>query len=215
MTFSRTFSAVVFDNDGTLVNSRPGLFRAWVAWANEHEVPPEELLGLDGRSSEDIVRLLVGEERAPAAHERSEHLEVTEAHDTTAHPGVLDALDLLPADRVAIATSGTWPVATARLEAAGIDLPSVVVTVDDVKNAKPDPDIFLLACERLGFPPEECLVVEDAPFGVEAGKAAGCTVLAVATTVDREKLTHADVVVGSLDEVRFAVTDAGLIHVEV
>lgn len=212
-------AAVIFDNDGTLVNSRSGIVRAWMAWAEEHGVPPEKLLGHDGRSSFEIVEILLAEaEGGPdvaAAAAQVDAMEAAEAHDTEAHSGVAEALGLLPPERVAIATAGTRAVAAARLEAAGIVLPPVVVTADDITRAKPDPEIFLLAAERLGVAPEDCLVVEDAPYGVTAGVAAGCRVLAVATTVGRDRLTEADAVVDSLGEVAWEVTEEGRIRVRV
>ncbi|HZK05610.1 MAG TPA: HAD-IA family hydrolase [Actinomycetaceae bacterium] len=214
MPLPASVAAVIFDNDGTLVDSREGIIRAWMTWAFEHEIEIVRLLGHDGLSSEDIVRKMIPAATADAALARALELEVREAVRTRIHPGVAEAMAAIPADRLAVATSGTRAVATARLAAAGIELPSVVVTVDDVARAKPDPDIFLLAAERLGFPPEDCLVVEDAPHGITAGKAAGCSVLAVTTTVAREHLHRADGVVDRLDEVCFTVTASGRVGVE-
>lgn len=217
MTHTFDVAAVIFDNDGTLVNSRPGIVRAWVAWAEEHGVAPERLVGHDGRSSIEIVEILLGTGRADldAASTRVDELEEKEAHDTVVHGGVREALAALPPDRIAIATAGTRAVAAARLAAAEIAEPPVVVTADDITRAKPDPEIFLLAAERLGVPPGDCLVVEDAPYGVTAGKAAGCAVLAVTTTAGADKLTEADAVVSSLDQVTWELTDGGRLRVTI
>lgn len=236
-------AAVIFDNDGTLVDSRAGLLRAWLTWSEEHGVAPERLLGHDGRSSFEIVQILLeetgrdanptvggGRERTraaggaaagaragavEAAHARIEHLETAEAHDTVIHDGAAEALSALPPERVAIATAGTREVATARLESAGIVIPPVFVTANDISAAKPDPEIFLAAAERLGVAAEDCLVVEDAPYGVAAGKAAGCAVLAVTTTVTRDRLADADAVVDSLDQVAWEIAKDGRILVTI
>lgn len=206
-------AAVIFDNDGTLVDSRAGIVRAWLAWAEEHGVAPEKLLGHDGRSSSEIVRILLGEGDLAAAHARVDALEVEEAHDTAVHAGVAEAIAALPPRQVAIATAGTREVAAARLDAAGLGVPEIMVTADDVTRAKPDPEIFLAAAAKLGVPPADCLVVEDAPYGVAAGKAAGCQVLAVATTVPGERLAEADAVVESLDQVTWEAAADGRIRV--
>ena len=97
-------------------------------------------------------------------------------------PGAAEALAALPASRWAIVTSGDHRLATARIAAARLPLPTVLVTLDDVRVGKPDPECYLAAAARLGFDPARCLVVEDAPAGVTAGRAAGMAVLGVLTT---------------------------------
>lgn len=215
MTLPPTVRAVIFDNDGTLVLSYPGILRAWVAWCEEYGIDPHRLAGFDGHSSDAIVRALIGDDAAAQGVARVDEIEVEEAHDTVPQPGALAALAAVPVSRLAIATSGTRAVAAARLEAAGIEMPPVFVCFDDVTHAKPDPEIFQVACDRLGVEPSDCLVVEDAPAGVEAGKAAGCPVVAVTTTVAREKLLAADAVVDSLEQVTLTAGDDGRIRVVV
>ena len=102
---------------------------------------------------------------------------------------------------VAIATSCLAPLADARLRAAGLPVPDVLVTADQVAAGKPAPDSYLLAAERLGLDPAGCLVLEDAPSGVAAGRAAGMTVWAVATTHAPAELTAADAVLPGLRHV--------------
>ena len=122
-----------------------------------------------------------------------------------AQPGAIDVLDRLPPDRVAIVTSGTVRLASARIAAAGLPRPAVVVTADDVEVGKPNPAPFLTGAALLGFPPERCLVVEDAPAGVTAAKAAGCPVVGVLTTHDALDAPT----VTSLDRIDFQVGDGG------
>lgn len=107
----------------------------------------------------------------------------------------------------AIATSATRRLAEVRLESAGIDVPESFVTVEDVERGKPHPEPFLLAAERLGVDPADCLVCEDAPSGITAAKAAGCAVVAVTTTASAGELAAADLVVESLADVVFDVED--------
>ncbi|MEZ4730305.1 MAG: HAD-IA family hydrolase [Caldilineaceae bacterium] len=115
----------------------------------------------------------------------------------------------LPSDGWAIATSGTRAVATTRLTHAGLPLPTAFVTSDDVERGKPNPDPYLLAAVRLGIPPHRCVVIEDAPAGVEAGLAAGAQVIAVASTHTPDQLTRATAVVGRLTEFTIIVHEAG------
>nr|NLD41500.1 HAD-IA family hydrolase [Actinomycetales bacterium] len=203
MTHTFDVAAVLFDNDGTLVDSYEGIMNSWTAWAIEHEITAEQLTGHDGRSTSEIVRGLIPAERVDASLARIDALEVANAHQTVAAPGAREALEALPAHAWAVATSGIRTVASARLAAAGLPVPDVLVCSDDVPRAKPAPDIFLRAASLLGVAAEDCLVVEDAPFGVTAARAAGCAVLGVTSTVAAAALGGADAVVAGLDEARF------------
>jgi sugar-phosphatase len=148
-----------------------------------------------------------------SAFDRIEAIEIADTDGITVLPGTLDALAVLAADAdlCAIATSCTRPLADARLVATALPAPRVVVTASDVRRGKPHPDPFLLAAERLGVDPSDCLVLVDAPGGLEAGRAAGCATLAVSTTAAADDLV-ADAVVGTLADVRFSVV-AGRVHV--
>jgi sugar-phosphatase len=132
--------------------------------------------------------------------------ESTDTVGVVAQPGALDVLAVLPADRVAIVTSGGVRLASSRIAAAGLPTPAVVVTADDVSVGKPDPAPYLMGAKLLGFPAERCLVVEDAPAGVISAKAAGCPVIGVLTThaaLDAPSVT-------SLDQVTFTPVDGGI-----
>ncbi|MDO5495983.1 MAG: HAD-IA family hydrolase [bacterium] len=207
MTHTFDVAAVLFDNDGTLVDSYEGIVASWTEWAIEHEVSAEQLSGHDGRSTKEIVRDIIAEERYESSLARIDALEELHAEKTVAAPGAHEALESLPREAWAVATSGIRPVASARLAAAGLPVPEALISSSDVERAKPAPDIFLRAAELLGVAPTDCLVVEDAPHGVTAAKAAGCAVLAVTTTVGADALEGADAVVGGLDEASFAYVD--------
>jgi sugar-phosphatase len=163
-----------------------------------------------------IAERLLPPERVDAAVARIEAIEVADVEGITVLPGALEALAALrgsgiqgasEADhRCAIATSCTAPLAAARISATGLPVPEVVVTASDVTRGKPHPEPFLLAAARLGVEPTECLVVEDAPGGLEAARAAGCSTLAVATTTAPADLI-ADAVVENLAAVAFEVVD--------
>ncbi len=203
------FEAVIFDMDGTLIDSTPAVVRAWNTWAVEQGVTREQLQGHHGVPSAGVIRLLLPPERQAAAILRINELEIADVHDIVVLPGAAEALASLAGARNAIATSCTRPLAKARIAAAQLVPPSVVVTVDDVRRGKPDPDPFLEAARRLGVDPTRCLVVEDAPKGLQAAHAAGCFTLAVVTTTARDEL-DADAVVDNLASVTFDVGPAGI-----
>lgn len=202
----RRFAAVIFDNDGTLVDSTGSVVRSWVRWAQEYDVDPERLNGFHGVPASSIIAAIAPHVDPAAAFARIEALETADVDDVVALPGVLAAVADLAGAPIAVATSATRGLAEVRLAAAGVEIDEVV-TIDDVERGKPHPDPFLLAAERLGVDPADCLVCEDAPSGVAAAKAAGCAVLAVTTTSEADALSGADLVVESLAEVSFTVTD--------
>lgn len=206
--FDRTFAAVLFDNDGTLVDSSDSVQRSWVRWALEHDIDPHSLVGHHGMPAAAIIESVGPHLDAADALARIEELEVGDVEGVVALPGVMDSLAALAPTRDAptvhtIATSATRALARVRLQAAGIDEPPTLVAVDDVERGKPNPDPFLLAAQRLGVDPRDCLVCEDAPSGIAAARAAGCSVLAVTTTSTAQELSGADLVVDSLADVRF------------
>ncbi|HEX5428540.1 MAG TPA: HAD-IA family hydrolase [Pedococcus sp.] len=206
---ARDFAAVLFDMDGTLVDSTPNVVRSWVRWAQEEGIDPRRLAGFHGVPSRSIVEHLLPEERVEAAVTRIDELELADTDGITVLPGALEALKALSAltdepDRCAIATSCTVPLARARIGATAIPAPRVVVTADDVARGKPHPDPYLLAAQQLGVDPRDCLVVEDAPGGLESARAAGCATLALTTTTAPADL-FADAVVATLADVTFTV----------
>lgn len=163
-----------------------------------------------GVPAAEIVRALLAEqERQPKAIRRIHELETTDVAGVIALPGANEALAALHHARSAIATSGTLALARARIAAAALVPPSVLVTADDVRRGKPAPDPFLEAARRLGVNPGCCVVLEDAPQGLAAATAAGCATLAVLTTTTRENL-DADIIIPDLSAVTFEVTDEGI-----
>lgn len=209
--FSREFDAVLFDLDGTLVDSTASVVRSWRRFAEHFDVSMEALHANHGQPARTLVGVLLPADRHAEALAHVTDLEVTDAVGLQPIRGADVFFDAVPADRRAIVTSGSVPIATARLAAAGYTEPAVFVTVDDVVHGKPDPEPFLLAAERLGFSPDRCLVVEDAPAGIAAARAAGCAVIALTGTTAEEELT-ADLVVDGLDAVRLEVTASGALR---
>ncbi|HEY6811471.1 MAG TPA: HAD-IA family hydrolase [Propionibacteriaceae bacterium] len=205
----QVFEAVIFDLDGTLIDSTPAVVRAWATWASEYGFAPIDLNRYHGTPSASTVRALMPEDLHEAGMRRITELELADLDDIIVLPGATEALASLVGAKNAIATSCTVPLAEARITAAQLEPPTVLVTADDVVNGKPHPEPFLQAAQRLGADPRRCLVVEDAPKGLEAAQAAGCFTLAVVTTTPREAL-HADAIVTDLSEVRFDAKHEGI-----
>ena len=181
-----SFAAVISDLDGVLVDSAAATARAWRRWGLRHGLDGATIQAANhGRPARDVVV-----EHVDAAHVDGDaafllEAEVADTRGVVALPGAAAVL-ALPV--VAIATSCTLPLAEARLRAAGLRRPDVLVTADQVARGKPAPDPYLLAAQRLGIDPVACLVLEDAPSGIAAGRAAGMAVWAVTTTHAPEAL---------------------------
>jgi sugar-phosphatase len=180
----RTFSAFLFDMDGTLLDSIPSANRAWSKWAARHGVDFQEMRKhMHGmRAIETIRRWGPADLDVEAEYEALTIAEMEDVHDIEAISGAGAFLAALPADRWALVTSAPRNLALRRIEAAGLPMPPLLVTADDVTNGKPAADCFLMAAEKLGVPPQDCLVWEDAPAGIAAAKAAGMACIVVGAT---------------------------------
>jgi mannitol-1-/sugar-/sorbitol-6-phosphatase len=197
----RTVSAVLFDLDGVLVESREATERVWLDWARANGIGDDELRSaMHGVRSVEVVSALRPELDSVAESEAIERRQAEDVAGLRAIPGAAEALRALREERVAVVTSATRDLAAARLGAVGIELPAVVVYAGDVSRGKPDPEGYLTAASRLGVDPAEALVVEDSPPGIEAGRAAGAATVAVTSTHAAGELGAADVVIGTLED---------------
>jgi sugar-phosphatase len=203
--------AIIFDLDGVLIDSSAVIERSWRRWAEAQGLDGDVVMRVvPGRRMVEAIRLL-----APHldAVEEARRLEAREGPDTLGLVQVPAAAQLtawLPPRIWAVVTSGTRLTALTRLAYAGVPVPAVLVTADDVTHGKPHPEAYLLAAEQLNVAPVHCLVVEDAPAGIQAARAAGMWVVALATTHARDALAEADAIAGQLGDIRIALNgDAG------
>ncbi len=195
-------AAVLFDVDGTLVDSTPLVERAARAWAAEYGIDPDEFLSdAHGRRTSDRVADFLPPDQVRDATARLDALESTGTDGITALPGAVDLLTAMNGLPHAFVTSMDRAQLKLRTTVAGVPLPPVVVTAEDVPAGKPDPSGYLQAAAHLGVDPSTCVVIEDAPAGITAGRAAGATVLAVTTSHDRSVLTAAHHIVADLTTV--------------
>jgi mannitol-1-/sugar-/sorbitol-6-phosphatase len=181
---SRSFAAFLFDMDGTLVNSMAVVDRVWRAWAARHGVETDPLMAaLHGvRAIETIRRFAPAGVDAEAETDALTQAEIDDIEGLAEVGGAAAFLARIPAGRWALVTSAPRALALRRLEAAGIPLPEIVITAEDVAHGKPAPDCFLLGAERLGVAIGDCLVWEDSPAGLAAADAAGAAAVVITET---------------------------------
>lgn len=180
----RGFQACLFDMDGTLLTSIESAERVWSRWLRGHGLDPVKILPtIHGvQTIETIKRLAIPgidpvEEAAWIAREEMVDLDGVRAID-----GARDFVASLPHDGWAIVTSATRALAEARLAAAGLVAPGLFITAEDIATGKPAPDCYIEAARRLGKDVTQCLVFEDAPAGIQAGRAAGAPVVVITVT---------------------------------
>ena len=183
---------VLFDLDGVLVDSTPAVARVWAGWARAHGFNPDEVVKkAHGRPSITTIRELLPDADHAAEDREVERREIADIEGVIPLPGAMELLQALPPERWAIVTSCTRPLAGVRIATAGLPKPRYLVTSTDVKHGKPDPEPYLKGAQLLGVPASECIVIEDAPAGIRAGKAAGARVVALRTTASDAELEQA------------------------
>ena len=173
--------ALLFDMDGTLIDSGAAVARIWTIFATRFGLDIDELL----RTSHGVQMIQTIRANAPAGTDVEAvarelgSLELADADDILPIPGAPELLEAVGSSPHALVTSASRELAIVRMAQAGLALPSVVVAAEDVTRGKPRPDPYLLAAERLGVAPADCVVFEDADAGIRSGLAAGMRVVVV------------------------------------
>jgi sugar-phosphatase len=203
---------VLFDNDGILIASIESAERSWTKWARMRDVDPEAMLKvMHGYRTVDTLTKLRPDLDLESEVQFVEDLQCADKEGLKVLPGVLDLLRALPRDRWTVVTSGTERLARVRLAACGIPMPEKLVTAERVIWGKPHPEPFLAGAALLGFKPEECVVFEDSASGVEAGRAAGCTVVATTFSHSSDSLGEAHYVIEDLTSVSVEKAASGIV----
>ncbi|KAF0814189.1 Sugar phosphatase YfbT [Andreprevotia sp. IGB-42] len=211
MSIQRNFAAVLFDMDGTLIDSTPVIELVWRRWAERHGVDVPLLMSkIHGRRGQEVIpevapHLDVQEEVRQLLAEEAVTLD-----GTTAIAGVQAMLASLGGARWSIVTSATHALAAAKLGFVGLAIPEHVIGGDDVKNGKPHPEPYLMAAAHHGVDPADCLVFEDAISGIQSAKAAGMTVVALATSHPIEQLGDADLIIRDWHDIALKVSASGI-----
>jgi sugar-phosphatase len=202
--------AIVFDKDGVLLDTMAMIRAVWSEWAAERGLDPAAVLAEIHRTAYELF-----DRFAPAADPAAELAwigarQASREPSIAAFRGASELLQALPEGAWAVVTSARREVSARHLSAAGLRVPRVLICAEDTPVGKPDPAGYLLAAERLGVRPAECLAVEDAPAGVRAARAAGMFVVAVTTSHPPDDLREADAVIESLTELEVAAGPGGL-----
>jgi mannitol-1-/sugar-/sorbitol-6-phosphatase len=174
---------VLFDMDGTLVDSTPVVERIWGRWAAKHGIDLPRLLEIShGRPTIETLTIVAPHLATAEEAARLDNEESDEPDGLGPVQGAPELIASLPADRWGVVTSAGRRLAVSRLTAAGLPVPRVLVTSDDVDRGKPDPASYLEAARQFAVPADRTVVIEDTSVGVAAGRAAGATVIGVTTT---------------------------------
>jgi sugar-phosphatase len=182
-------AAILFDMDGTLVDSMAHDERQWTRWARHHGLDPQPILTIShGRRTLETMWEVAPHLATQAELARFETQEMEDREGIRAVDGAATLLRVLPPRSWALVTSAPRRLAELRMECAGLPLPAVVVSADDVLRGKPDPEGVLRAASLLDAAPGECLVIEDTPAGIQAAHAAGMRALGITTTYTCEQL---------------------------
>jgi sugar-phosphatase len=202
---------ILFDMDGVLVSSLGSVERSWTTYGEMRGVDGATAIkAAHGKRAIETIRLLRPDLDEADELKLIEDIECADVADIEVLAGVKDLLGRLPVGHWTIVTSATYRLARLRLETAGLIVPKRFITADMVENGKPHPEPYLRGAALLGFAPEECLVIEDAPAGAQAGRAAGCKVLTTIFSHTQSELGAADWVVDSLEHVGVRATGNGV-----
>jgi sugar-phosphatase len=194
---------ILFDMDGILISSIGSVERSWTKWSEMRGVDPAYALSIaHGRRSIETVVRLRPDLDPEAENEVIENFEIEDTDGVTVLPGVLELLALLPTNRWTVVTSATEPLARVRLAAGRIPVPDRIITAEQVIEGKPHPAPYLAGAALLGFAPEDCVVLEDAPSGVKSGRAAGCTVIASTFSHPEDALNEANYLIPDVTGIR-------------
>ena len=207
-------AGILFDMDGVLVSSIGSVNRCWKRWAAHHGLPNAASVQIEHgtRAVDMIAKLIPGLDVAEGLR-LIEDMEIEDVSDLKVLPGARALLESLPPERWAIVTSATYRLLLGRLKAAELPVPERIISGDMVERGKPDPEPYRRGAELIQSSPLECIVVEDAPSGVDAGVAAGCRVLGVLGTHSEAELRAAGAswIVRSLEDVSVGTEPQGLV----
>lgn len=211
--FERPFGAFLFDMDGTVLNSIAAAERIWSAWALRHGVDVEAFLPTihGARAVDTITRLNLPGVDAEQQAAFITAAEIDDVEGIVEIPAAMAFLSNLPPNRWAMVTSAPRDLALRRMAAAGIPEPAVMITAEDVKAGKPDPAGYLLAAQKLGVAPGDCLIFEDAAVGIQAAEAAGAALMII-TTTHQHPLETAHATLASYDAISVSVDSDRLLR---
>ena len=199
-------AAILFDLDGVLVDSTRAVDREWREWAQRKGVDGDAIMAIaHGVRSVEVIRRVAPHLNAEAEARAIESHEAKDQDGVVVMPGAVDMVRSIPNRRWGVVTSGSRRLAKARLKFCGLPVPEGLVTSDDVINGKPDPEPYLKGATLLGYEPAKCVVLEDAPAGIQAAKSAGMKVIGMASTYLPSQLGAADAIINGFQRLSLQV----------
>jgi len=202
-------SAILFDLDGVLLDSTRVVAEQYTRWAREHGIDPAEVMkAAHGVRTLEVVQRVAPHLDAVAETRKIEDREAI-ADGIVAIPGAVTLLNTIPRGRWCVVTSGTRYLATTRMRRFGIPVPDILVTADDVRHGKPDPEPYRRGAELFKANPADCVVIEDAPAGIRSARSAGMKVISLPTTYPASELHEADVIIAGLGSLKVSLDGAG------
>ena len=208
-------SAILFDLDGVLADSTRAVDREWREWAARKGVDGDAVMAIaHGVRTVEVIKRVAPHLDADAEASEIENHEANDQQGVVVMPGAAELVRSLPEGRWGVVTSGSRLLATNRLRHCGLPVPEILVTSDDVTHGKPHPEPYLKGAEGLGVSPAECLVIEDAPAGIESARAAGITVVGITSTYGPAALQQANAVIKKLGQIQISLNGAGRLGVE-
>ena len=207
-------SAILFDLDGVLVDSTRSVDRQWRAWARQKGVDGDKVMAIaHGVRTIEVIRAVAPHLDADAEVWELENREADDQEGVDIMSGAIELIRSIPEGRWGVVTSGTRLLASARLRFGGLPVPKILVTAEDVANGKPHPEPYLTGAKRMGFNPADCLVIEDAPAGIQAAHAGGMKVVGITSTYAAARLSEADFVVQRLPQIQVSVNGTGVLEI--
>jgi len=201
-------SAILFDLDGVLVDSTRSVERQWRIWAGEHGIEGDQVMAVGhGIRAVEVIRTVAPHLDAEAEVRKLESREADDRDGVVVMPGAVELVGAIWEGRWCVVTSGTRHLANARLRLAGIPIPKILVAAEDVASGKPHPEPYLKGAELLGVKPAECLVIEDAPAGIQSAHAGGMKAIALTSTYPASALGEADATVQRLAQIQVGLDD--------
>ncbi|NEQ82571.1 MAG: HAD family hydrolase [Moorea sp. SIO2I5] len=195
-------NAILFDLDGTLVDSTLCIEQHWRRWANQHGLDVEEIFKIShGRPAIETMRIMAPHLNAEEEARQFTQSEAVNLEGVVEVAGAASLVASLPPESWAIVTSGNYAIATNRLRHVALPIPQILITTDDVSHYKPHPEGYLKAAQSLGVAPKQCVVIEDAPVGIQAARAAHMKAIAIATTHPATALEQADLCICALTDI--------------
>jgi sugar-phosphatase len=209
-------AAILFDLDGVLCDSTQAVDREWREWGARKGVDGDAIMAIaHGVRTIEVIRRVAPNLDAAAEAAAIENHEAHDQRGVTPMPGAAELVRLIPQEMWGVVTSGSRLLATNRLRHCGLPVPEVLVTSDDVRQGKPHPEPYLKGAELLGFRPADCLVIEDAPAGIQSARAGGMKVVGITSTYAADKLSAADAVIRRLGQIRVSSNGAGKLRIEI